>query len=102
MKQRIAQIRDWDDSYMVHHVFEAEQDKTWVNDPNGNKVPAWPPTQKGPILLINVTGQDINEGDGYNPETHQCIPMPIAEWDDEEYKWDLGTRPAADVSGVNS
>jgi hypothetical protein len=104
MKQRIAQIRTWDGSYMVHHVFEAEQDSKWIDDPNGNKVPDWPPTPDGPVLLINVTGCDpaINEGDGYDPDTHECKAMPVGEWIEEEREWKVTTRPASDVTGISS
>ncbi|MDR0474565.1 MAG: hypothetical protein LBH43_12945 [Treponema sp.] len=99
MKMRIAQIMD----NMVHHIFEAEKQNDWVDDPKGKKVPNWPPDPEGNrILLINVTGLGVNEGDGYDPETHECKPMPVAEWNEEEYEWDLTTRPESDVTGVNS
>jgi hypothetical protein len=98
--KRIAQILPG--TTKVHHVFEAEPDETWVNDINGNKVPNWPPTPDGPMTLIDVTGKGINEGDGYNPETGECLPMPVPTWNDEEYLWDLMMRPESDVTGINS
>ena len=85
--KRIAQIMYG----RVHHVFEALE------------VPDWPPLQDGTKpLLLDVTGQNINEGDGYNPIMGECVPRPNVEFNEETYEHDIFIAPETDVTGIRS
>jgi len=61
---RIAQILN----NRVHWVFEAAAMPNWPPDPEGNR-----------IVLVDVTGKDAHEGDGYNPITQETVPFPVPE-----------------------
>lgn len=56
---RVAQILN----NRIHFIFDAEVIPNWPPDPDGN-----------PIILINITGKQADEGDDYNSETGDITP----------------------------
>ena len=98
-KQRIAQILYG----RVHHVFEGVPDETWTTDAHGKPIPSWPPDgESNPVLLLNVTGQNINEGAGYNPDMKKAVPMPMPAWNEKTYVFDMALAAESDTTGINS
>ena len=70
----------------LHYIFEADE------------IPDWPPDQDGnSIVLIDVTGKDCKEGDGYNHVTGATVPYPEPEtiegyyavitWNEDTYEF---------------
>ena len=57
---RIAQILNG----RIHWIFEAESIPKWPPDPQGN-----------PVVLIDVTNREANEGDGYDAEADAVTPF---------------------------
>ncbi|MCL2760771.1 MAG: hypothetical protein FWD70_03885 [Desulfuromonadales bacterium] len=79
---KIAQILN----NRVHWIFEADE------------MPNWPPNEEGnSTILVDITAQQVSQGDGYNPKKKTIIPRPVPEnrlsstsqvtWDNAKYKF---------------
>ena len=72
----------------LHYIFESDE------------MPNWPPDQDGnAIVLVDITGKDAKEQDGWNPDTKKVIPYPTPEpqegmvpavtWNEMTYEFDI-------------
>ena len=66
-------------------------------------MPQWGPYSNGQIpLLVDITGQDANPNDGWNPGTEQVVQKPIfenriVEWDANSFTFKVETDEEKEI-----